>query len=307
MKIIILIFYWCFFIDQKTKENKLREELIYRELEKNITNKFFSSEKGYEICNKLKFDETSFVLLLLDINDKGIQKVKEDLIKTYTQASYNTEIENEQENTFFPRVIKPNLSETEKEDFLEFIRMICYINSKIEKKALSYKMFLKSLQLNVESLTEKNIYQFLKNQCLPSEEQYLSIIKDLQNRNINDVLKEKLQYAETMIKENSQAEFSLQNDFEEFGLNSKNRDFFEKLSDDLKEMNEQCKKNSENKKLQETSQNNVQSSESENLRKQINLKMQILAIEYYSKINTLIAKRSNCRITENVGELQKQK
>jgi len=288
----------------------MKEEIIYKELEKKVINKFISCDKGYDVCEELGFDETSFCLLLLDVYDKGLQRVKEILLKKYTQESNKSKKDNKDQIDLYPRELKPNISVEDKEDFFESIKILGFLNSKIAKKTLEYTTYLKNLPLNISSMADSKTYHTaLKSNLIISEEEYLKLTSELNNQNAKTDLSEIIRGNGRGLEEDLQS--NLSDLLSEFNFEKQNRDFYSTLSQELKEL---CLNQDKTESLaQETSvednpeQENISSAKSNENKKQqlIKLKMRINAIDYHTKMSTLIAKKASCSIQDKNSELQK--
>ena len=289
----------------------MKEEIIYKELEKKVINKFISCDKGYDVCEELGFDETSFCLLLLDVYDKGLQRVKEILLKKYTQESNKSKKNNKDQIDLYPREVKPNLSVEDKEDFFESIKILCFINSKIAKKALEYSTYLKSLPLNISSMADSKTYHTaLKSNLIINEEEYLKLTSELNDQNTKTILNEIIACNGQVLEEDVQS--NLTELLNEFDFKKPNRDFYSTLSQELKEL---CLNQDKTAPVaQETSvednpeqEDNITSAKTNENKKQqlIKLKMRINAIDYHTKMSTLIAKKASYSIQDKNSELQK--
>lgn len=287
------------------------EELLNIKLTEKIVVELLGTEKGSEICIKHSFDESTFWLLLLDIKDKGLNRVKRALLKEYTQEKdSNLQNEDTVNIDLGSRVLKPNFSEDDRVYFEQAIDIINFLNGEIDQKAKQYETYLVSLKckLDVCKKLENSLFT-TTHKIIPTEQEYTELVNKLKNQDETLVAKEVLrQYEETGGQDTGSILEEI--DFK----NKKNNDFYKQLSEDLrnfveKEKDDKLKRKAENLDKEKTEifeESNIIEPENdeftenstEQKKKNLKLRMKLSVIDYNIKMKMVLSKNRNWQILE---------
>lgn len=258
------------------------EDLINRNIIEKIIIELLTTGKVVNY-KEYDFDENLFCLLLLDIKDKGLQRVKKILLQDYTQEKSNSQPE-KGDFDMGQRTIKPNLEPEDKFYFQQAVKVIDFLNQEVVKKASEYSSYIESLRIKINYLEKNDIYLHIRNgDMFPTEEEYINLTNELKEKDEITVAKEIINNKEI------DPEFNLNDlDFK----NRTNKKFFDKILTDIEELKHLEKDNSLTK------------SEKEDLIKQkknnIKLKLQISIIDYNVKMKDVIAKNNNWELEKDL-------
>lgn len=256
------------------------EDLIYRNIMKKIIVGLLSTKNIFNDFNDYNFDEDLFCLLLLDIEDKGFQRVKKTLLRDYTQENLNQQFEKDFD-FLGQRVLKRNLKEEDKLYFQHTVRVINFLKEEVVKKASERSSYIESLRIKINCLERNDIYNYMQySNIFPTKEEYFNLINQLKEKDEITVAKEIFDNKEIA------SEFNLDElDFK----NRVNKNFFDKISNDIKEL----------KFLENDKEGRVKNKDLIEQKKQkIKLMLQIGVIDYDVKMKDVIAKN-------NIWELEK--
>lgn len=164
--------------------------------------------------------------------------------------------------------------------------MIKFLNQQITQKAFTYYSYIENLKIKVPDLSENKVFHYaLKNKLIPTEEEYINLTKEIDDKGESTVASKILEIEED-------------EDFEEKTIQETgfifdsptNKIFFKQLSDDLKNLIKS-----------ETNEEQV-SWQAEEVKSNIKSRLKLSVLDYNKNMKKLISRCKGLHLHKEKGK-----